>query len=96
MKDILINEDGSLKITDGDLTIGESTIQHQSLIIKASKGGVKHYPALGVNVSEVLLDESPDGFILSIRKEFKRDGMLVKSLNLEKSKIKIEAHYENI
>ena len=96
MRDILLNEDGSLKVVDGDLVIGESTVQHQNIILSIGKGSIRHFPALGVNASSFLLDESPDSLLISIRKEFKKDGMTVKKVELNDVKIQIDASYENI
>ena len=96
MNDILLNTDGTIKVENGDLVINESSLQHQHLILQASKGCFRHYPALGVNVSDVILDESPDDLLLNIRREFKRDGMKVNSVKIIEGKVRIDAEYENI
>jgi len=96
MNDILLNEDGTPKIVDGDLVIGYSDIQHQAIILEVGKGGIKHFPSLGVNISSSILDEGSDNLLLSIRKEFKRDNMKINTLKIIDSKLKIDARYENV
>ena len=96
MKDIILDSNGRLKIENGLMVVDESTMQHQAIILKISKGAIRHFPALGVGVSSVLLDESPDDLLISITKEFERDGMTMKTLDLDGSKLKIDATYENV
>lgn len=50
MKDILLNDDNSLKITNGDFDTGESELQEVSLILQSSQGEWKAYPILGPNL----------------------------------------------
>lgn len=48
-KDILLNEDNSPQIVNGDFVVGESDEQHVQHIIQAQKGDYKEFPSLGVD-----------------------------------------------
>lgn len=56
--DILLDETGDLAIKNGDLVIGESTLQHQRILLLATKGGFKQHPTTGVDIQSYLLDDS--------------------------------------
>lgn len=92
MKDLLINNNGSLKIENGDFVVGESTLQNQSLILVANTGDLKESPMLGVGIDNCILDSDMRDCEYEIRKQFTLDGMKVKKLNLKKCII--EAEYE--
>lgn len=48
-KDILVNQDGSPEIVNGDFTVGESDEQHVEHIIKMQKGESREFPLVGVD-----------------------------------------------
>jgi hypothetical protein len=93
MKDLLLDESGDLSLEGGDLTVGESTLQHQSLLLHTTKGDWRENPLAGVGVAGFLKDELPGELLAEIKKEFEKDGMTVNSLFLDDENININATY---
>lgn len=56
---ILIDSDYQPLISSGELQLGEITPQNQAIIIQSHKGELKENPALGVGISDMLLDNDP-------------------------------------
>ncbi|MDD2984680.1 MAG: oxidase [Crocinitomicaceae bacterium] len=73
--DIILNEDGTLKIVDGDFVIGESNNQHVKFIMKAQKGAIRENPSLGFGAIKRLktITSSAD-LKRELRVELQRDG----------------------
>lgn len=93
MKDILLNEDFDLLIENGDLVIGESTNQHQQLLLLTKKGDWKENPTVGVGLAGYLKDDADSDLLGAIRTEFEKDGMTVNSIELKNEDFIIDAHY---
>lgn len=93
MEDLIL-KDGDLSIMDGDFGIGESTGQHQELLLVATKGEFKQYPDRGVGVIMYTEDCSPANLVAAIQDEFSRDGMEIKEIGFEDTKLKIDATYK--
>jgi hypothetical protein len=93
MKDILLNTELDLDIANGDLVVGESTVQHQQLLLVTSKGDWKENPLVGVGAAAFLKDEDESGLLNEIRIEFQKDGMDVKAVNIQSGEINIDANY---
>lgn len=51
-QDILLNNDMTPQIKEGDFVIGESTVQETQLILQTNQGNLKHAPLLGANLME--------------------------------------------
>lgn len=94
MKDILLNSDFDLDVADGDLVVGESTTQHQQLLLLTNKGDWKENPLIGVGASGFLKDEDESGLLQEIRIQFEKDGMEVNNISIESGEIKIDAQYK--
>jgi hypothetical protein len=93
--DILLDENFELQISSGDLSVGESTYQHQKILIFADKGQFKSSPKIGVGSRRYLETSKPDELAREIRLEFYGDGMDVKTLKIEDNlEIKIDAEYK--
>jgi hypothetical protein len=93
-KDILIQENGTPIIKDGDFVIGESTLQHQRSLLLAHPGEVKPAPTSGVGLSTFL--ESEDLYSLpgAVTFQFEEDGMQVASCEVDSvGKLSVEAQY---
>ncbi|MCX6232441.1 MAG: oxidase [Bacteroidetes bacterium] len=92
--DILLDENFDLAVVDGDFVLGESTQQHQELLLLINKGELKEFPLAGVGLNEYLLD---DGEMLELTqeicKQFSVDGMKVGEIELSGESIKINAEY---
>ncbi len=95
-QDILLDENLDAKIVNGDFEIGESTYQHQRLLLFASKGEFKANPKVGVDAKKYLESEKPDDFARETRQEFIADGMSVEEIKIKENlEVNIEAYYKN-
>ena len=96
MQDLILDQDGDLKIQNGDFAIGESTIQHQHHIIIANKGEYKEHPEVGVGIGDAILTERPKRILTEIKRNLEYDGMRVKQVRFEDDQsITIDAQYKN-
>jgi hypothetical protein len=92
--DILLDENFNPIITNGDFTIGESTYQHQKMLLFAEKGQFKADPLVGVGSRRFLENSKQDDFAREIRQQFYADGMTVKKIQInENLEINIDAQY---
>ena len=94
--DILLDENFDLLFKDGDLVIGESTRQHQQLLLLTQKGENREFPTTGVGLKNWTLDENPGDLNGEIKKEFEKDGMKVLQVKTTSnlSNMHLEAVYE--
>jgi len=94
--DILIDENNDLAISAGDLSVGESTLQHQNDLLLSVKGEWKQNPDVGVGLINYLNDDyNPDELKQSIQSEFEKDGMRISKLELNNlSDAEINAAYK--
>ena len=93
MKDILLNTDLDLLIANGDLVVGESTSQHQKLLLISAKGDFKENPTIAVGAGGYLKDDDETGLMAEIKKEFEKDGMKVDEINIKNGNIEVHANY---
>jgi hypothetical protein len=94
MKDFLLDDNFDLLIVDGDLVVGDSTAQHQKILILADKGEFKDVPMRGVGALKYLEDHSPDNLAREIRQEFSADGMKVNKIQIAPDlNIQVDANY---
>lgn len=73
--DLLLNDDFTIKIENGDFVVGEATRQHQTLLLKAHPGEIRDYPTFGVGLADWLLDDFTGDLAARIQRQFKDDGM---------------------
>lgn len=93
VNDILIDPTTlDLQIVAGDFKVGDSTTQHQQLILLAAKGDFKLSPLLGVDVFKHLHDNSTT-LARDTRVEFIKDGMQVHAINNVNGQITVDANY---
>lgn len=90
---ILIDSDYQPLISSGELQLGEITPQNQAIIIQCHKGELKENPALGVGISDMLLDNDPLYWRVRIREALELDGEVVDSIKITSSEVQINAHY---
>lgn len=84
-----------IQILAGDLVLGESTRQHQELILISEKGEWRESPLTGVAIRTELQNETTGAELLTrIKKEFERDGMSVLQIKAKGQSITTEAIYE--
>lgn len=97
--DYLNDANDDLLIQNGDFVIGESSQQHQSLLLRLKKGELRQYPKTGVGIDGFLLDDNPGDVYQEIQKQFEADGMVVRSIdvsfseNENKLEPKVDAYY---
>ena len=93
--DLLLDEDLDLAIVRGDVVVGESTLQHQALLLLSNKGEWRESPTVGVGLNRYLLEDAPaDELRQVIRKELERDGQRVGRIEVSEGMPAIEASYE--
>lgn len=93
MEDLLLDENFDLLFHNGDLVIGESSEQHQNLLLLTKKGDWKENPTIGVGINGMLKDDLESDITSIIRTEFEKDGMQVNGIFLTENDIKIDANY---
>lgn len=94
-QDIQLTEGLDLQIAGGDFAIGESTLQHQLLLLRLNKGDLKEYPLACVGVERYLKDEDFGGLTGEVKRECESDGMDVKKVELtDDGKLTLEAWYD--
>lgn len=94
MNDVLLDDEFDLLIKNGDLVIGESTYQHQQLLLLAEKGEIREFPTRGVGIRTWLLDDQAGNLNGAIKREFEADGMRVESVNTRGGNINVVANYD--
>jgi hypothetical protein len=92
--DIAIDSaDNDLVIESGDFVIGESTLQHQRLLLLIEKGELREFPTRGVGLQSWLNDERAGDLNGQIKREYEIDGMDVSVIQTVNNKLQIEAQY---
>ena len=96
MTDLLLNQGFDLAIEGGDLVVGESTRQHQQLLLLLGKGELRQFPLRGVGLRSYLNDDVTIGSVNSlVKREFEADGMTVRRISsLPSGALNIDALYE--
>lgn len=91
------NADGQLVpvIRDGTLHLEDTIHQNQAIILSLHKGELKENPAVGVGISDMLLDNDPLFWRTEIREQMEMDGQTVTSVKITKDSIDIEASYNS-
>ena len=93
--DILLGEDLDLHFRNGDLVAGESSEQHQKLLLVVDKGHIKQFPFVGVGIGSFLLDDNLGGLHQEIEQQFNLDGAKIQKREIyEDGTMNIEASYE--
>lgn len=90
------NEEGKFLepvIEKGTLALGDTLRQNQALILLLHKGEMKERPAVGVGISDMLLDNDPIYWRTSIKEQLEMDGQRVSSVKIMRDCIQIESTY---
>ena len=93
MVDLLLTPGLDLLIENGDLALSDSTQQNQQILLLADKGILREHPTAGVGIESFLKDDNGDEMLREIRIQFTKDGMKVRRLGLEGSKLAVDASY---
>lgn len=91
--DILL-ADFAPRIQDGDLVIGESTRQHQEILLLVEKGELRQHPLSGVGIRNEMLDDNPAAVRAEVKRQFELDGMRILELKGSAARLNIEAVYD--
>lgn len=92
--DIILDDSFIPVVKNGDLVAGESTRQHQKILLLTHKGELRESPLRGVGLRDFINEEDNGGLRIEIKREFESDGMAVKSIKARDAKINVEALYE--
>jgi len=96
MQDYLL-DDFDLAIDNGDFVVGESTSQHQQLLLLLNKGELRQYPKTGVGAITFSNDDQLGGLYTEIQQQFEADGMQIEKLVVNSNgTVDIKARYGNI
>ena len=90
------NEEGNFLehvIEKGTLALGDTLRQNQALLLLLHKGELKERPAVGVGISDMLLDNDPIYWRTSIKEQLEMDGQRVSSVKIMRDGIQIESTY---
>lgn len=95
MEDLIIKDNGDVRISNGDLVIGFSDLQHQEHLLIAQKGSVKQYPDVGVGLESYLNESEIEEMLEMTNVEFTKDGMEVEKLKYDKQtgELNYDANY---
>lgn len=80
-------------VRNGTLTVDDILRQNQALILTLHKGELKERPAVGVGISDMLLDNDPIYWRTAIKEQLEMDGQRVGSVKITHTGIQIEATY---
>lgn len=73
--DILLDEDGDLRIENGDFVIGESTDQEVQAILEMAQGELKEDPVLGADLFRLIHSNATDAEVKQrVTLHLARDG----------------------
>lgn len=90
--DILLDNNEDIR-ANGDFVAGESSLQHQLLLLYSEKGEWKESPQRGVGTRRYLEASDQQGLVREIGQEFNIDGMRINKLAVNFPEIDIEAMY---
>lgn len=94
-----LHDNDDLLIADGDFVVGESTQQHQSLLIRLKKGELRQYPKTGVGVDDFLLDDNAGDIYLEIQRQLEADGNVIRDITVRLNEVEnkleteVDAYY---
>ena len=83
MTDFLLDENGDLDLTNGDLNLGYSDNQHQEHILLANKGEFREFPEIGVGIDKMLSDDDYIPVLIEMKKNLEYDGMKIKNIKID-------------
>jgi hypothetical protein len=79
MKDLLLDDNDNLIISNGDFVIGNADYQQRKLIILSQKGEWKEYPSLGFGIDNYLKKsvtaDEKQKFITELKSELSSDNI---------------------
>lgn len=94
MQDILVNDSGEVVVVNGDFKIGFSNQQHKKHLLLFEKGSIKENPTACVGAANFLENEDEAALYREINIQFAGDGMEVSKIEVQNSKIIVDADYK--
>jgi len=94
MDDFKHTTDGDIDLNGNDIAYDTGDAWHKRDIIIQKQGDIKATPLLGVGVRKFFNDENTEPLLRSIRKNFTRDGMKVRSVGIDNNVITEDSYYE--
>lgn len=91
MNDIVLLNDFSPAIADGDFVVAECLNQEVACLLQASKGHFRQHPGLGVGLPEHLLDEQTELLRREIGLQLRRVGIRLVSMTIDNGNILLKA-----
>lgn len=96
MIDYLEDENGDLRIENGDLVRGDATEKHFKDLILSQKGDWKQYPLTGVGMQDYIDDDEPGQAYAEINKQLENDGAVITLLEIfENGTINLNGYYDS-
>lgn len=85
-QDFLFDDDGDLRIENGDFVIGDSDVQHIQDIIFSGPGWYKEFPEIGVNALSYLGSKGKQQeFQRAIKLQLQSDGYNVNTIRVSQN-----------
>lgn len=97
MQDVLLDNNNDLRIEDGDFVTGESSQQHQELLLVTAKGEFKENPDATVGIENFINDSENDELVFEVKKCFENDGMRVDKIEFDETnnELNYDANYNS-
>jgi hypothetical protein len=94
--DHILQANGDLLVTNGDLVIDDATGQHQAILVMTPKGTIRQKGEAGVGAEGYLLDTATSALLRETSRQCLLDGMEVDRIDLgQDGEILIDAEYED-
>ncbi len=95
-KDILLDEDGDLKISNGDFVIGDSNTQEIEALLISKKGMFKEFPLTGADLERLVKARAGQtAAIKEIKKQLVGDGFNEDDIQIDNADLTVNANRKN-
>lgn len=96
MRDILVDDQNNLRLSEGDFEVGYSDNQQQKAILITEKGEWKEHPEVGIGIAKMLADDLYTEVLIEIKKQLEYDGMQINDVALQEGgKLLIDGIYNS-
>lgn len=82
---LLMDTDGDMKVSNGEMAIGNTTYQNQFVILKVQRGELKEFPMLGIGIDDIVNDHDIAGWKMKIKEHLAMDGISVSKVDINTS-----------
>ncbi len=94
MKDFLLDENGDLKIVNGDFVIGDAEEQTVERILISKPGEWKEYPQVGCDIQKAFNGVIDRFLERNVRVQLESDGFEIEKLNITEGGIELKGSYD--